>query len=205
MINMKNRLLLIGGLIMSCHTPSTDTTAKDSVAFTPAPVGEPATLKPAAPVYTGPDTLSGDFNGDGVMEYAFVKKVKEGQGNPVEDGTPDEYAVEFSNNEIPSINIGCCEALLIGEGDLNKDGKPEFSVYQAPMNGNTYTLTTWTFAANKWKPLFPSFLVPTGGDALSMKELEGKVYLRNDSLFYQETDVSETFELKEAPVNLPSN
>lgn len=206
MIYMTNRLLLIGGLmIMSCHTSTTETTAKDSVAVSPAPAPIADTLKLEAPLHTGPDTLSGDFNGDGKIEYAFVKRVKEGYGNPIEEGIPDEYAVQFSDSAIPSIAIGCCEASLIWEGDLNKDGKPDFSVYKAPQNGNTYTLTTWTFASKKWTPLFPSFLIPTGGDNLSMTEIQQKVYLRNDSLFYQDIDMSDGYVPFEVPVQLKQN
>ena len=124
----------------------------------------------------------------------FISKV--GHGNPMENGVPDELALQFSDPAIPAFNIGCCEVRLINEGDLNHDGADEISAFQAPMNGNTYNWTTYTFKDNTWKPLFDSFLIPTGGDAVADQELDDRVFMENDSIFYYDTDFNdESFKL----------
>ena len=35
--------------------------------------------------------INGNFTGNGKNEFAIAKRIKIGQGNPVENGTPDEY------------------------------------------------------------------------------------------------------------------
>ena len=99
------------------------------------------------------EKIQGDFDGDGKNEFAFVTKTKEGEGNPIEDGTPDEYTISFSNPVLKPIIIGCCEAQLINEGDLNQDGKDDFSIFQAPMNGCTYSMTTYSLQNSNWKQI----------------------------------------------------
>jgi hypothetical protein len=59
------------------------------------------------------EKIQGDFNGDGQTEFATATKIKEGQGNPVEDGTPDEYEIQFSSDNLKSIKAGCCDIRLI--------------------------------------------------------------------------------------------
>ncbi|RRJ86873.1 hypothetical protein EG240_15825 [Paenimyroides tangerinum] len=45
------------------------------------------------------EIIKGDFNGDGKIETALLVKVKQGFGNPIEDGEPDEYEIQFSNKK----------------------------------------------------------------------------------------------------------
>jgi len=61
-----------------------------------------------------------------------------------------------------ALKIGCCEATLINEGDLNGDELDEISVVQAPLNGCTYTLSTFTNVNGTWKKLFEPFLLSNG-------------------------------------------
>ncbi|MDI3321422.1 hypothetical protein [Pinibacter soli] len=88
------------------------------------------------------EKIQGDFNGDRHMDTATATKIKEGKGNPVEDGTADEYAIQFSETSLKSIDAGCCSICLINEGDLNNDGTDEISIFQAPMNGCTCSMTS---------------------------------------------------------------
>ncbi|MCH5597485.1 FEKKY domain-containing protein [Niabella ginsengisoli] len=104
------------------------------------------------------EEIQGDFDGDGKLEFAKAVKVKEGQGNPVEDGTPDEYEIQFSNHKLKPIKAGCCDIRLVNEGDLNNDGSNEFSIFQAPMNGCTYTMTTYSYSNKSWKQIVKPFL-----------------------------------------------
>lgn len=155
------------------------------------PKAKPEELK----VWVG-TSITGDFDGDGIVETANAVKVKTGSGNPVEDGTPDEYEVQFSTKNIKPIAAGCCEMRLVNEGDLNNDGNDEISIFQAPMNGCTYTMTTYTLRAGKWKVLLVPFLVPTACDPFSNEEIEERVFLENNKIFYYKIDANdESFKL----------
>lgn len=132
--------------------------------------------------------IEGDFDGDGKTEFAIVTKTKEGEGNPIEDGTPDEYTISFSNKVLKPIIIGCCESKLINEGDLNDDGKDEFTVFQAPMNGCTYSMTTYSFENSNWKQIIETFSIPTGCETLTNEELQNRIFVENKVVYKYERD-----------------
>lgn len=132
--------------------------------------------------------IEGDFDGDGKNEFATVTKTKQGEGNPIEDGTPDEYTITFSTTSLKAIPINCCEATLINEGDLNNDGKDDFSVFQAPMNGCTYAMTTYSLQNSDWKQIIETFLVPTGCDGFTAEDLQNRIFIENKTVYKLETD-----------------
>jgi len=129
------------------------------------------------------EKIQGDFNGDGQTGSAVAIKFKEGKGNPVEDGTADEYKVNFSASNLKPINAGCCNIRLINEGDLNNDGTDEISIFQAPINGCTYSFTTYSFAGGAWKQIIKTFLIPTGCDNISDDELQKRVFKENNFIY----------------------
>jgi len=98
--------------------------------------------------------ITGDFNGDGKTDTAFVKQTTKAKVR--------NWTLLFSDKTISSIRLGCCEVYLINEGDLNKNKTTEISVFQAPENGCTYMWTTYSYIAGTWTKLIPMFLVPTG-------------------------------------------
>ena len=136
-------------------------------------------------------SIYGDFNGDGIKEYAFSVQTKSGVGNAIENGTPGSYAVYFSINSIPTIEAGCCEIILINEGDLKGDGADDISLYQAPMNGNTYSLTTLSLKDTVWETIVPLFLIQTGVTPLSPSDLEQRVYSKCGIIYYLDNDVND--------------
>lgn len=141
-------------------------------------------------------SVQGDFNGDGQKEFAFAVKTKTGKGNPVDGGTPDEYSVNFSTEKLKSIPAGCCDITLINEGDLNNDGRDEISFYQAPMNGNTYYMKTYSFLNGAWKEIIETFSVPTGGNYLSDEDIQKRIFKENGSVYIYDVDVNdENFKL----------
>lgn len=127
--------------------------------------------------------VAGKFMDAGRPDTACVVKAKEGAGNPVEEGVPDEYSIKFTD-DVKTINIGCCDARLINEGDLNYDGIEELSVFQYPENGNTCTFHTFTNNHGAWKELFEPFLVPAAGEPVSDSELQQKVVCENGIIYY---------------------
>jgi ketosteroid isomerase-like protein len=134
-------------------------------------------------------SIGGDFDGDGVNEFAFSVKTKEGKGNPFEDGTSDEYAVNFSNDKLKSLPVSCCGFLLVNEGDLNNDGSDEFTIFQSPMNGCTNFVRTFTYSKGTWKELYEPFMYSVGcGVDITDEEFLNWVTLENGSVYYREPD-----------------
>ncbi|ALM49578.1 hypothetical protein AMR72_12100 [Flavobacterium psychrophilum] len=145
-----------------------------------------------------------DYNGDGIKDVATIVLTKKGEGNPVEDGTPDEYSITFSNKKLPALPIGCCDAIIISEGDLDNDGADEFSVFQSPMNGCAYTMTTYSFKQGKWQKLVEPFIIPTACEDISTAELEGRIFAEDGKVYIMETDQNdEKFKTIKTEVTLP--
>lgn len=108
------------------------------------------------------DKIYGDFNGDGNFEYAFRVLIKKGYGNPVENGTPDEYEIRFSDKKIKPIKDNYSWFLLINEGDLDNDGSDEISVREEPLNGCTSFVKTFSIKRGKAQYLFEPFSFYSG-------------------------------------------
>lgn len=187
--------LLLAGLITACHGtgPVKETPPQDSlVATTPNVVYTPPVVKDTADPSRPPadsNAITGDFNGDGQTDTAYIVRTKNGYGNPMEDdGVADEYAVRFAGNKLPDAKIGCCEARLFNEGDLNLDGADEFSVYQWPMNGTVCDMTTLTFRDHRWQPLITPFVIPTGAEYLSDEDIQRRVFLEKGIIYFMDVD-----------------
>lgn len=130
------------------------------------------------------EKIQGDFNGDKKIDTAAVIKIKEGQGNPMEDGTPDEYQIQFPGNDFKPINAGCCDIRLVNEHDLNNDGTDEISIFQAPMNGCIYSMATYSFIHGSWKQIVKPFSIPTGCDEMSDVDLQKRIFKENKTIYY---------------------
>jgi hypothetical protein len=132
-----------------------------------------------------------DFSIDDTFEKAAVVLIKPAKGNPIEDGTPAEYEIQFTaKNKIESIKLNT-NAVLIDEGDLDNDGLSELSVYQEPMNGCTYQMTTYTFKNGKFKTLFEPFLIPTACKVLSNEILQNKVFKTKKGINVQDINAND--------------
>ncbi len=141
------------------------------------------------------DSIYGDFNGDGVFEYAYVALVKEATGgSPIDgSGTPAEYAIKFSNDSITVFPTGCCGMTLINEGDLNGNKTDEISIFQSPMNGCSYDWRTITYRNNAWQDLIePSLLPSIGCDGILPKEeLQDIVTLEDNVVYRKVVDIND--------------
>ena len=135
--------------------------------------------------------IQGDFFGDERRYLATGTKVKPGEGNPLEAGTPDGYEVKFSGHPLNSIKVGCCDIRLVNEGDLNNDEADEISIFQAPTNGCTYSMTTYSFIKGTWKPIVGTFLIPTDCDHISDEDLQKRIYKEQNTIYYYETDLND--------------
>lgn len=185
-------ITVLTGLSVSHHKLKTVTKATGTSIGAIAP----ETLTISAQSYSHPPTnpialtpkVQGDFNGDGKKEWAMVVLAKKGHGNPVEDSVPDEYVIKFSNKTYKPLPIGCCEALLINEGDLIGDKKDKLSVFQAPINGNTHIITTYAFISGAWKKVIGPELISNGGDPISDKIINDLVFAANGVVYINEQD-----------------
>lgn len=137
------------------------------------------------------EKIEGNFLGNGKKIIAIAVKTKEAKANPIEDGTPAEYEIRFSDKNLKPIKAGCCEIILINEGDLNNDGTDEISIYQAPMNGCTYSLTTYSFINTKWKKIVDTFMIPTGCEGISKDNLQKMIFRESNNIYYLEKDMSD--------------
>ena len=116
-------------------------------------------------------------------EKLEIKLIKKGTNNPVEGtGIADEYCV-YSIGLIPQLKIGCCEAILINQGDLDGDGLDDLGVFQAPINGCTYSYTVYSLKLNSWHILINTFLVPTACSPLTEMEIWNKVIKEKDGIY----------------------
>lgn len=118
--------------------------------------------------------------------YATVVQIKKGNGNPVDNGAPGEFAIEFSNNKYHRLVIGCCDAVLINEGDLTGDKKDKLSVFQAPMNGNVYMMYTYAFVHGTWKRIIDPFLITTDGGYIADTIVQSLVFAGGKTVYINE-------------------
>ena len=99
------------------------------------------------------DTIQGDFNGDGKIEYAYS------ESNPAEYYSLDEVDdgklnyITFSNPTIPAIETKFQIERLTNEGDLNGDGTDEIGFNERAVSRicryTVYSLSR----TNQWKKL----------------------------------------------------
>ncbi|MNR05324.1 hypothetical protein D3C85_1213460 [compost metagenome] len=198
--------MIVSFFVFSCNTKNNNeiTPSSSTAKSIDTTKSETKSIQPEKTdrILIGPK-IEGDFDGDGKDEFALITQTKQGEGNPVEDGTSDEYTISFSNKELKPILIGCCEAQLINEGDLNQDGKEDFSVYQAPMNGTVYEMTTYSLQNSNWKQIVGTFLIPTAYEELNNEELQKRVFLENNTLYIlQEDPNDENYKLIKKKIEL---
>jgi hypothetical protein len=124
--------------------------------------------------------IVGDFNGDKKLDTAFVTLNKHSKSKI--------YSVSFSDKTIPAISLGCCDIILINEGDLNNDKKTDLSVFQAPENGCVYMWTTYSLRDKKWKQMVGPFLISTDCENFLPKDLEKRVFKENGKVYYWDVD-----------------
>lgn len=145
------------------------------------------------------ERIYGDFNGDGQYEYAYRKLVKEGYGNPAEDGVPDKYEIQFSDSTIHPIPVGCCGFTLMNKGDLDNDGADEIIIVQDSYNGCHALVQPYTIKNNRGSYLFEPFFLFIC-DGVSDEDMLGLIVKENYTVYYYVVDVNEQKRVKKKAV-----
>ena len=106
------------------------------------------------------ETITGDFNGDGVEEQAELYYIFTGEGgvddDPVYVGCDDNYDIYFSDNSIAPLSrdiIQWAASNLTNEGDLNGDGTDELGVWIRGGYTACGTYVVFTYKDSKWSEL----------------------------------------------------
>lgn len=187
---MKSILLLCLISLYACQagvsSKDGDTPAKtDSQPAIPADTAV-QTLPPVASAEEATG-ISGDFNGDGVIDSAWRELVKPS----TDPDEPDLFALQFNTTAIPGIDSIAGYFRLINEGDLNGDGLPEISLFQSPLHGTVHYMTTWTLTPTGWKRIAGPWLIPTAGEYQSDASLQNRIVLEKDTVYFWQEDVND--------------
>ncbi|WP_126244875.1 hypothetical protein [Chitinophaga rhizosphaerae] len=143
--------------------------------------------------------ISGDFNGDGVIDSAWRELVAPSTGAD----EPSYFAVKFNTGAIPAMDNIEGRFRLINEGDLNGDCRPEISLFQSPLHGTVHYMTTWTLQPAGWKRIAGPWMLPTAGEYQTDAALQARIVRENDTVYYWQEDVNdENFTLLKAVLQL---
>lgn len=95
------------------------------------------------------EAIKGDFNGDGVLDYAWLVPPKQSECGDC-SGTCDGY-IRFSDPDIPSIKIkSCIGGSPNNLGDLNKNGSDEIGILPQWCTSCWRSYEAYTFKNEKW-------------------------------------------------------
>lgn len=95
------------------------------------------------------DAVKGDFNGDGLLDYAWLVPPKESECGDC-SGNCTSY-IKFSDIAIPSIKIEMCiDGIPTNLGDLNKNGNDEIGLLPGWCTSCWRAYNVYTFKNNKW-------------------------------------------------------
>jgi hypothetical protein len=121
-----------------------------------------------------PDSVKGDFNGDGKTEFVWLEPVE--QDSAGNCGNHCECLVKFSDASLPLIRLGkdLYGGHLINQGNLNDNGADEFSVVPFGDASEWSACTVYTLKNGKWEQAIEPFSVFGSADDYVSKDPQKK-------------------------------
>jgi len=130
--------------------------------------------------------VKGDFNGDKKAETATSGPIRQFHRDRNVDGVG--WMVKFDDTSVPELTLGCCLSYMVNEGDLNKDGADELSIFANSGNENdcNYYFSTYTLSKTGWKKIIGPFVVAKACEGFQQSMLLSKVTMdEKGAVFYQ--------------------
>jgi len=176
---MKKLSLLFLALLLSCKKEPVPTPQRNP-ARTTQTAKKPEASAATQPIKRPIDMLY-DFDGDGKNDIDGMVMQERGQ----------KLIINFQNKNIPEIRLLTGHAIPVGEGDLNGDGAAELTLAAEPNHGCTYTITTWSLQAGKWKQVFGPELFPTACETINADSVDSLIVKENGKVYFYKTDVND--------------
>ena len=102
----------------------------------------------------------------------------------------DRYEVHFTDGS-PPMTTGMRATWLFAEGDLDRDGLDDITIYHKPLAGQTFYFETLGYSRGKWRKLFDPFLYGTEYEDLTDDQLQAIVFRKNGHIYTRTKDLGE--------------
>jgi len=137
-----------------------------------------------------------DLNGDGKIETASAGPIRQFYRGRNKDGVG--WMIRFEDSTVSELPLGCCLTYMINEGDLNKNGTDELSIYAKPADENdcNYYFSTYTFTKTGWKKIIDPFVIANGCMGMDKQVMLSRVTLENGNVYYSMDTLGKTVKRK---------
>lgn len=135
--------------LISCNNQSKENSKSSTADTVKGDLVTDKNLAKAKDVEIPKDATKGDFNGDGVLDYAWLVPPKESE---CEDcgGNCTSY-IKFSDNSIPAIKVEMCiGGTPTNLGDLNKNSSDEIGILPGWCTSCWRAYNVYTYKNDKW-------------------------------------------------------
>lgn len=146
-------------------------------------------------------TIKGDFDGNKTKDIITIYESKPGtELTPQLGGKAAECKVKTSLINIKNISLLNACGELINEGDLDGNGTDEFSIVTKSTNGTQVYMSTYKVQKGKLILLCSPQFEPGIGTDITNKILSGRVYKKNNRIFYIDSDTAGILTTKQVKV-----
>jgi hypothetical protein len=146
-------------------------------------------------------TIKGDFDGNKTKDIITIYESKPGtELTPQLGGEAAECKVKTSLKNIKNISLLNACGELINEGDLDGNGTDEFSIVQRSTNGTQVYMSTYKIQKGKLVLICSPQFEPGIGTDITNKMLIGRVYKKNNRIYYIDSDAAGILTRKQVKV-----
>jgi hypothetical protein len=146
-------------------------------------------------------TIKGDFDGNKTKDIITIYVSKPGtELTPQLGGKAAECKVKTSLKNIKNISLLNACGELINEGDLDGNGSDEFSIVTWSTNGTQVYMSTYKIQKGKLVLICSPQFEPGIGTDITNKMLIGRVYKKNNRIYYIDSDAAGILTTKQVKV-----